>query len=123
MRTRLPKPLFSSLVAGIQLLGIWLIAAAALAPAAHADNNRIYGINCGGSAASPFVADSYYSGGSAYSVSNSITTTGVTNPAPQSVYQTERYGACTYTFPNLASTNSYTVRLHFSENYHTSSGS
>ena len=47
----------------------------------------VYQINCGGSAASPYTADQYYSGGTARTVTNSITTTGVTNPAPQAVYQ------------------------------------
>ena len=37
------------------------------------------------------------------------------NPAPQSVYQTERYGNFTYTVPNLTPGASYTVRLDFAE--------
>jgi O-glycosyl hydrolase len=81
-----------------------------------------YQINCGGSASSPYIADQYYSGGTAYSVTSAITTTGVTNPAPLAVYQTERFGAMTYTLPNLTSGASYTVRLHFSENYLTATG-
>ena len=55
-------------------------------------------------------------------VSNSITTTDVTNPAPQAVYQSERYGAVTYTLPNLTAGASYTVRLHFAELYWTATG-
>jgi hypothetical protein len=81
-----------------------------------------YQINCGGSASSPYIADQYYSGGTTYSVTSTITTTGVTNPAPQAVYQTERYGAMTYTIPGLISGASYKVRLHFSENYQTATG-
>jgi hypothetical protein len=81
-----------------------------------------YQINCGGSASAPYTADQYYSGGTVYSVTSAITTTGVSNPAPQAVYQTERYGAVTYTIPSLTSGASYKVRLHFSENYQTASG-
>ena len=82
----------------------------------------VYQINCGGSASSPYTADQYCSGGTARKVTNSINTTGVTNPAPQAVYQAERYGTVTYTFPSLTSGAQYTVRLHFAELYWTASG-
>jgi hypothetical protein len=81
-----------------------------------------YQINCGGSASSPYSADQYYSGGSTYSVTSAITTSSVTNPAPQTVYQTERYGSMTYTIPNLTGGATYTVRLHFAEIYQTATG-
>ena len=48
--------------------------------------------------------------------------TGVTNPAPQGVYQAERYGTTTYTLPNLTAGASYLVRLHFAELYWTATG-
>lgn len=77
----------------------------------------VYQINCGGNASLFFTADKYYSGGVTYSVANTINTAGVTSPAPQEVYQTERYyGTMTYTFPDLTSGASYMVRLHFAEN-------
>ena len=82
----------------------------------------VYQINCGGSAASPFKADQYGSGGTARTVTNTITISGITNPAPAAVYQSERYGNSTYTFPSLTSGASYTVRLHFAELYQTASG-
>ena len=82
----------------------------------------VYQINCGGSASSPYTADQYGSGGTARTVTNSITTTGVTNPAPQAVYQAERYGAVTYTLPSLTAGAAYTVRLHFAELYWTATG-
>jgi uncharacterized protein (DUF362 family) len=83
----------------------------------------VYQINCGSSsAASPFVADQYYSGGTMRSVTNTITITGITNPAPQAVYQAERYGTSTYTLPNLTAGSQYTVRLHFAELYQTATG-
>lgn len=82
----------------------------------------IYQINCGGSASSPYTADQYYSGGTARTVSSNVTTTGVTNPAPQAVYRAERYGSVTYTLPNLSAGASYLVRLHFAELYWTATG-
>jgi hypothetical protein len=82
----------------------------------------VYQVNCGGSASSPYTADQYYSGGTARTVSNSISLTGATSPAPQAVYQAERYGAVTYTFPNLTAGATYTVRLHFAELYWTATG-
>jgi len=39
----------------------------------------------------------------------------VTDPAPQAVYQTVRYGNFTYTIPNLTPGGTYRVRLHFAE--------
>lgn len=75
-----------------------------------------YQINCGGDASAPFTADQYYNGGSENAVTKTITTTDVTDPAPQAVYQTERYGTVTYTLPNLVSGALYNVRLHFCEN-------
>ena len=82
-----------------------------------------FAVNSGGSAASPFVADAYVSGGLLATPSGSaIDTTGVTNPAPQAVYQTERYGNFTYTFTGLTSGLNYTVRLHFAELYWTLAG-
>ncbi len=77
---------------------------------------NIYQINCGGEASSPYAADQYFTGGTTSSVPSDIITTGITNPAPQDVYRTERIGNTTYTFPNLKIGESYKVRLHFSEN-------
>jgi len=83
----------------------------------------IYQINCGSSSAvAPFKADQYSSGGTLHTVTNTVTTTGVTNPAPMAVYQSERYGNVTYTLPNLAASTQYNVRLHFAELYQTATG-
>jgi uncharacterized repeat protein (TIGR02543 family) len=82
----------------------------------------VYRLNSGGAASSPFIADQYYTGGTAASTTSAITTTGVTNPAPQAVYQTERYGTFSYTLPGLVAAAQYTVRLHFAEIYFTASG-
>ena len=75
-------------------------------------------VNSGGSAAGLFVADANFSGGTQAAPTTAvIDTTGVTNPAPQSVYQTERYGTFTYTFSGLTFGASYQVRLHLVEYY------
>jgi choice-of-anchor A domain-containing protein len=90
---------------------------------ASAPSQTIYQIDCGSSSGvSPFAADRYYSGGTARKVTNGISTTGVTNPAPAGVYQSERYGNSTYTLPGLVAGALYTVRLHFAETYWTASG-
>jgi beta-glucosidase len=80
-------------------------------------------ISCGGPATGTWVADEDFTGGATAAVTNAISTTGVTNPAPQSVYQHNRYGNFTYTIPGLTAGASYTVRLHFAEEYWTTAGS
>src|SRR5579862_8773520 len=80
-------------------------------------------ISAGGPAAAPFVADEDFSGGTTAATTHAITTTGLTNPAPQSVYQHNRYGNFTYTIPGLTAGASYAVRLHFAEEYWTTAGS
>ena len=80
-------------------------------------------ISAGGPAAAPYVADEDFTGGATSATTNAISTTGVTDPAPQSVYQHNRYGNFTYTIPGLTAGASYTVRLHFAEEYWTTAGS
>ena len=60
-----------------------------------------------------------------YLFQSSIDTSGVTDPAPQAVYQTTRVAyysdqVITYNIP--VSSGSYKLRLHFSQNYMTSIG-
>jgi glucosylceramidase len=85
-------------------------------------NLASYAINAGGSASGTFVADAFSNGGQTYATTASINTSGVTNPAPQAVYQTERYGSLSYVIPGMVAGKSYTVRLHFAEIYWTASG-
>ncbi|BCU78411.1 hypothetical protein llg_31260 [Luteolibacter sp. LG18] len=80
-------------------------------------------VNSGGGAVAPFSADASFSGGGTYSSASTIATSGVVNPAPQSVYQSERNGNFTYTFGSLAPGVLHTVRLHFAELYHSAAGS
>jgi glucuronoarabinoxylan endo-1,4-beta-xylanase len=84
--------------------------------------NSGYAVNAGGAAAGSFTADGYYIGGNTNATTARIRTSGVSNAAPQAVYQTERYGNFTYAIPGLVSGRTYTVRLHFAEIYWTSSG-
>jgi endoglucanase Acf2 len=79
-------------------------------------------INAGGPAVAPFAADEDFTGGTATTSTNTITTSGVTNPAPASVYQSNCYGTFSYAVPNLTPGASYTVRLHFAETYWTTAG-
>jgi beta-glucanase (GH16 family) len=80
------------------------------------------GVNSGGGAAGTFVADTDFVGGTASSTAASINTSNVTNPAPQAVYQTERWGDSLYTFGGLRTGTTYTVRLHFAEIYFNAAG-
>jgi hypothetical protein len=72
-------------------------------------------INSGGGAVGSWIADTDFSGGNPGSVTFAINTSGVINPAPQAVYQSERWGVFTYTIPNLTPNTAYKVRLHFAE--------
>ena len=83
----------------------------------------VYQVNSGSTAVAPFSSDQFASAGNTFSGSTAVSTAGVANAAPAAVYQTERFGDFTYTFPNLTPNAGYTVRLHFAELYHTSSGS
>jgi len=92
----------------------------------------ILSINAGGPAVSnsgggdnSFVADEDFStGGTTYSVTNTITipTNIATIAAPAAVYQSARQGVVTYTIPGLTAGTSYTVRLHFAELYFPAAG-
>ena len=79
-------------------------------------------INCGGSAAASFVADVNTSSGATDTTATIVTTSGITSPAPEAVYQSERYGTFTYTIPGLTPNAIYTVRLHFADYYWTTAG-
>jgi beta-glucanase (GH16 family) len=82
-----------------------------------------FAVNSGGGAAGQFVADTDFSGGNTSTTGAAIKTNGVTNPAPQAVYQSERWGANTYTFSGLTSGVTYNVRLHFAEIFFNSANS
>ncbi len=81
-----------------------------------------YSINAGGGATGTFATDAYVSGGNTYNVTSTIDVSGAANPAPTAVYQSERWGPSTYTFPSLTAGKSYTVRLHFAEIFFNAAG-
>lgn len=78
--------------------------------------------NCGGPTLGAYLADTFFDTGTAYSTGTAINTNGLSSPAPMAVYQSQRYGNVTYTFPYLAPFTSYKVRLHFAEIYWTAVG-
>jgi len=75
-------------------------------------------VNAGGPAVGVFAADSGFSTSNIQGTGATVTTAGVTNAAPASLYDTERWnsGSLTYTSPVLTPGRTYTVRLHFAEN-------
>lgn len=109
-------------------------ARSASAPRPRLNATRAVSINCGGGSpgfytfgdappsltAGGFVADRDFTGGSTKTVGDAIDVS-APHAAPPAVYQSERWGACTYRLPlpPLPAGQSYTVRLHFAETtYH-----
>ena len=115
--------LITTLVGGfiITALGLSIANPSSIRPA-YADSGTgplFVAIDAGSATgAAPFVADTNYQNGNKAAFSDPIDTSGVSNPAPQEVYQTERYAktqtSFTYTIPVPAGV-SYIVRLHFAE--------
>lgn len=95
---------------------------AATAPKCAAAFVPLNAIDCGGAASGNYVADTGFVGGTRYSTGNAVDTSLVPNPAPQPVYQTERYGNFTYTVSGLAANAAYKVRLQEAEIYWTAAG-
>jgi len=80
-------------------------------------------INAGGYAVENFATDTFSAGGFTNSHNGVvIDTSGVTDPAPQGVYETEHWGASDWAIPNLNPGAVYTLRLHFAENTFSASG-
>jgi Glycosyl hydrolase family 3 C-terminal domain/Fibronectin type III-like domain/Malectin domain len=85
-------------------------------------------INAGGGAVTSaawfpsFSTDTGFTGGTVAASATSIDLTGVSNPAPPGVYQSNRGGTFSYTLPNLKPNTSYPVRLDFAETYWTLAG-
>jgi hypothetical protein len=97
-------------------------ASATTQSAATGSSTDVLDIHAGGGAVGSYAADEYYNGGSTSNTTSTISTAGVTNPAPQAVYQSQRFGNFTYTIPGFTAGGSYTVRLHFAEYYWTQVG-
>ena len=97
--------------------------ASATPPAAGGSTSGPVSIDCGGAAASPFVADADFSGGTAGSTTSTIATPYVSTPAPpQAVLQSWRAGTFTYTLPGFTAGTGHTVSLYFMEPTATASG-
>lgn len=83
-------------------------------------------IDAGGAASGSWAADEDFSGGTALTYTNSVSTSLLTGTIPpQTVLQSQRYGSgssFTYTIPGYTSGSSHTVTLYFVENYVTGSG-
>src|SRR6185503_5466672 len=80
-------------------------------------------INCGTTtAASPFIADTDFSGGGTITRANTIDLSAVYNPAPAAVYQSQRFGNFTYTVPGFGAGSWNQVRLHFADTHWTAAG-
>jgi hypothetical protein len=80
-------------------------------------------IDAGGGATGTFVADEFFNNGNEYSTTTAVSTSGVTNPAPEAVYQSVCWApSFNYIIPGLTSGSSYTVRLHFAELSFTAAG-
>jgi parallel beta-helix repeat protein len=81
-------------------------------------------ISAGGPAASPFVADAGFNGGTAASgYTGTIDTSLVATPAPQSIYQNQRYGSSFfYVVSGLTPGKTYQTVLSFTEDWDTAVG-
>ena len=110
------------------LFSVVLILCVILSFVAESAHSAGLAVNCGGTAASPFIADAYYTGGTAKTTTPAIDVSGVSNPAAQTVYKSNRYvtngtTSFSYILPALTVSGSYTVRLHFAETYFTGTAS
>lgn len=114
-----PAPASARTVRVIPNAGAQVLRAGAAAVVASTDT---VSINCGGgqlgffrfgAAPEGFLGDRDFRGGSAASTKEAVDTQ-VPNAAPTAVYQSERWGRCTYTIP-VKQGRSCTVRLHFAE--------
>jgi fibronectin type 3 domain-containing protein len=79
-------------------------------------------INAGGGAVGIWHADEDVSGGTPASTGATINTSLVPNAAPQAVYQSNRFGAFTYTIPGFTAGAQYIVALHFAESFWSAPG-
>ena len=107
-----------------QTVGAWCTTGGVINPAAAVSKalNSISIAAGSTSGTGSFLADtSFASGGSSYPTTHAIDTTGVSDPPPQSVLQTERWDSSgagfTETLPGLTPNTTYNVRLDFSENF------
>jgi type 1 glutamine amidotransferase/HEAT repeat protein len=82
----------------------------------------IIAINLGGPAVGQFKADADFEGGKPYGVKATIDLSEAQNAAPEEVYQTSRFGDCTYRLSGLTPNGAYKIRLHYAELFHKAPG-
>ena len=78
----------------------------------------VYQMNVGGSTTGTWTTDIGAYGGTVATSTENVSTDGMVDPAPPSVYQSERWGTFGYVIPNLAPGALYNVRLDFAETYY-----
>jgi hypothetical protein len=95
-----------------------------MTPMAPGGTSGAMSINCGGSAASSFVADTDFGSGSTSSTTHSINTSDwLRSPVPpQSVLQTNRHGQMTYRMGGFPAGSSRSVTLYFVEHFFSAAG-
>jgi len=112
-RTTAPGEQLSDVAAGVNRLGqrVAVTESVGLDPTVED-----IAIDAGGGTALPFLRDTDYSGGAISSTVAAVAIAGVSRPAPQAVYQSERQGqSFQYVLPSLVPGAAYTARLHFAE--------
>jgi type 1 glutamine amidotransferase/HEAT repeat protein len=82
----------------------------------------VLAINMGGPAVGHFKADTDFDGGKPYKAKESIDISEAQNAAPEEVYQTSRFGDCTYRLSGLTPNGAYKIRLHYAELFHKAPG-
>jgi hypothetical protein len=95
-----------------------------MTPMAAGGTSGAVSVNCGGSAASPYVADTDFGSGTTSSTTHAINTSNwLTSPVPpQSALQTNRHGQMTYRMGGFTPGSSHSVTLYFVEHYWTGVG-
>jgi hypothetical protein len=95
-----------------------------MTPMAAGGTSGAVSIDCGGSAASPFVADTDFGGGATSSTTHAINTSSwLTSPVPpQAVLQTNRHGQMTYRMGGFSPGSSRSVTLYFVEHFWAAAG-
>jgi type 1 glutamine amidotransferase/HEAT repeat protein len=82
----------------------------------------IIAINLGGPAVGNFKADADFEGGKPFAVKAAIDLSEAQNAAPEEVYQTSRFGDCTYRLSGFTPNGAYKIRLHYAELFHKAPG-
>ncbi len=118
-------PLSGSIVVSLTsgAIGEPAISGIVVTPAGNAlSTGRVF-INAGAGEVGNFVSDRDYSGGNTSTTFSSIDTSLISSPAPpQAVFQSERWGASTYTVGGFVPGTTHAVTLYFAEIYWPSPG-